>query len=102
MILTVYLILIKLLFFGGLQNNFRTHKYNNFSQRFQRFLELSIKNNIVKLFIYLKQMSQKKRDYYEVLGVEKTSTLDQVKKAYKKLAMKWHPDKNPNDMENAK
>ena len=47
-------------------------------------------------------MSQKRRDYYEVLGVDKASTLDQVKKAYKKLAMKWHPDKNPDDMENAK
>lgn len=47
-------------------------------------------------------MSQKRRDCYEVLGVPKSSNLDEIKKAYKKLAMKWHPDKNPNDMENAK
>ena len=31
---------------------------------------------------------------YNILGLEETASLDQVKKAYKKLAMKWHPDKN--------
>ena len=44
-------------------------------------------------------MAENKRDYYEVLGLQKSASADEIKRAYRQLAKKYHPDMNPGDSE---
>ena len=46
-------------------------------------------------------MSNPKKDYYGIMGISKTASPDDIRKAFRTLAMKWHPDKNPNNREEA-
>ena len=46
------------------------------------------------------EASKEKPDYYGVLGIEKTATWDELRRSYRKLAFKWHPDRNPEQQVN--
>ena len=62
---------------------------------------LNKKYFLILLFLLPLLIKSEKEDYYKILGVKKDATEGEIRKAYRKLALKWHPDKNPNNREEA-
>ena len=56
---------------------------------------------LILIFLPIIIKSNETDDYYKILGIKKNATETEIKKAYRKLALKWHPDKNPNNREEA-
>lgn len=61
--------------------------------------DMSIRESLMKAEKALKM--SKRKDWYKILGVSKTSSISEIKRAYKKLALQWHPDKNVDNREEA-
>lgn len=75
-------------------------KTSSASNRYQRLLKLGT-FVLLGLLLFTTQ-SVNADDYYQVLGLKRGASEDQIKKAFKKMAIKYHPDKNKDDPEGAK
>jgi len=64
---------------------------------FDRFYEEKGVHNEEERAFFHKHFPQKRKSYYEILGVKRNSHMDDIKRAYKKLALKFHPRANPGD-----
>ena len=79
--------------------------YEDAVRDFQQVRQLDPSNQHIAQKLQEAQHKAKKasrKDYYKILGLEKNATEDDIKKAYRKLALKWHPDKHQADPEDKK
>ena len=61
-----------------------------------------IKLSLLGLIIFTSSLANAQQDYYQLLGLKRGASEEQIKKAFKKMAIKFHPDKNKDDPEGAK
>ena len=77
--------------------------YEDAVKDFQKVRQLDPSNHhVAQRLQEAQQKAASRKDYYKVLGLEKNATEDDIKKAYRKLALKWHPDKHHADSEDKK
>lgn len=79
----------------------KTHGRLNFFLSFVclNLQDMNIRETLMRAEKALKM--SKRKDWYKILGVSKTASISDIKRAYKKLALQWHPDKNVDNREEA-
>jgi DnaJ family protein C protein 7 len=74
----------------------------NFDYQSAKDLDPNDNDIVLKIKEAKAQQKKNKKDYYKILGLEKTASADDIRKAYRKMAVKWHPNRNNSGTEEEK